>query len=244
MKKRFSEKYPVIAAILWMIMYLIPFSVAMAITTILDLNNLLLPTLVNIVFSIIATIYLKKRYLSFKTIGISKPVNIKNTIYFIPIILIATVPIIFGGKFSVTSYEAINYLVLTLSVGYFEEILGRGVLYRIVESVKGKCCAVLVSSIIFGVAHMANALGGKDIIDIILQIGFAFLIGILLAELMIITKSIIPGMIYHFLHDFIAFTYSTPNTKLKLVWIIAYTLLAAGSTLYLFAVCKKEKLFV
>lgn len=243
MNKRFSERYPVTAAILWMIMYVIPFSVAMAITAIYELDNLLLPTSVNIVFSIIATIYLKKRYLSFGAIGIKKPVNIRKTIYFIPFILIASVPVIFGGKFSVTSYEAINYFVLTLSVGYFEEILGRGVLYRIVESVKGKWCAVVVSSFIFGVAHLANALGGKNIIDIVLQIGFAFIIGVLLAELMIITKSIIPGMLYHFLHDFIAFNFSTPNTKLKLVWIIAYTLLAAGSTLYLFTVCKKEKLF-
>ena len=64
--------------------------------------------------------------------------------------------------------------------------------------------AIIISSVLFGIGHIANAFSNSNYFYIILQIIFAFIIGLVYAEIVIITKSIIPAVIFHAVHDFMA----------------------------------------
>jgi membrane protease YdiL (CAAX protease family) len=73
---------------------------------------------------------------------------------------------------------------------------------------KGSKKAIIWSSVIFGTLHLINALNGKDVLYLILQMLFAFLVGFVLAEIVSITKSLWVVIIWHGAHDFISFTTS------------------------------------
>lgn len=69
---------------------------------------------------------------------------------------------------------------------------------------KGNKKAIIGTSILFGVLHLANAFNGKDTLYLILQLIFAFLVGFVLVIIVNITKSLWAVIIWHAAHDYIA----------------------------------------
>lgn len=130
--------------------------------------------------------------------------ELKGLLYLIPMILIALSGCINGVDFGQSGY-IIASLVLTIGVGFSEEIYFRGIILGIWLKNRGKTQAIVISSILFGVTHLLNVLGGASIVATILQIFFAFFYGIVMAFVMIRMKSIWSCMFLHFLHDFCSF---------------------------------------
>ncbi|GHV40850.1 hypothetical protein FACS189490_06700 [Clostridia bacterium] len=102
-----------------------------------------------------------------------------------------------GGRLVIT-------LVFTLLVGVNEELFFRGLMLRALQQIGAKK-AIIISSVIFGIGHAATALSGASPQYVVLQILFAFLFGFVAAEFTVITKSILPMIAWHFIHDFIGF---------------------------------------
>ena len=67
---------------------------------------------------------------------------------------------VFAGDFKVISVNPVSNLILpftiAFSVAIFEEILIRGIIFRILEEKYGSYISLIISSIIFGVLHLAN----------------------------------------------------------------------------------------
>jgi len=57
---------------------------------------------------------------------------------------------------SVSELFAVRHLPLSLGAGFFEELIFRAVLFRIVEEKLGSWIALMISSLFFGVAHIGN----------------------------------------------------------------------------------------
>ena len=90
----------------------------------------------------------------------------------------------------------LKFLVYTLSTGFFEEIFFRVfVFYFIFRSMKNSENVIwkstLWASFCFGLAHVTNLLDGFDTISLIIQIGFAMIVGIILQGVYLRTMSII-----------------------------------------------------
>lgn len=64
------------------------------------------------------------------------------------------------GIYRITGFNPLSYLVpaiaMAISSSVFEELLFRGVLYRSVETWFGSWAALVVSSLVFGLSHLAN----------------------------------------------------------------------------------------
>ncbi|MFA9463307.1 MAG: lysostaphin resistance A-like protein [Velocimicrobium sp.] len=155
---------------------------------------------------IIGLVIMKRSRISIREYGFRKPdtKSARNVWYYVPLFLVEGISF-FGDE---TAYKEgvsvyLTLLLFCIMVGFHEEIYFRGLVFGFLGE-KGKKIAILVSSSIFGVLHLANALGGQNIQYTCLQIGFAFLVGIVLAELVSITKSLWMVIIWHSLHDFIA----------------------------------------
>ena len=112
----------------------------------------------------------------------------------------------FMGKGSLNSI----LLVLSMSVvaGIVEEITFRSLmlsnLMRITKTYKGMLCAVAASSLVFGVAHFSNLLGGANVGATISQFIGATCMGLFFSAVYLTCGSIVPGMVFHFAHDVIA----------------------------------------
>jgi membrane protease YdiL (CAAX protease family) len=116
-----------------------------------------------------------------------------------------------------------------LLVGLFEEIAFRGlILYALLRSWGDKrfrmLKSVLVSSLLFGLVHLATVMTGNTLPGAIFQILSTTISGILYAALVLYGRSIWPAVIGHFLVDAIGYgnlTYVTDYTQanLSILWI-------------------------
>ncbi|MBW5445792.1 CPBP family intramembrane metalloprotease [Cohnella sp. CFH 77786] len=134
---------------------------------------------------------------------------------FAPLLLILMLLLIANRGFEAHPFSYFAYMLLSqlLLVGFVEESLFRGIMLRVLLH-KGTGSAVFVSSFFFGVTHALQALGGQSLEDTILQIVYAFLLGLLLSLLVVKHRTIVPGILFHGFHNFLNFTGNAPSTHL------------------------------
>ena len=96
-------------------------------------------------------------------------------------------------------------IINTLMVGIREELMFRGILFHGISSSFGIWRAVWSTAIIFGAVHTFNSFITGDFNASILQAFFAFMFGIYIAALRVRLDTIIPGIIFHWLWDCLAF---------------------------------------
>lgn len=110
------------------------------------------------------------------------------------------------GKGSLNSILFV--LSMSILAGITEEIMFRSLmlsnLMRITKTYRGMLCAVAASSLVFGVAHFSNLMGGADPGATILQFFGATCMGVFFAAVYLTCGSIVPCMAMHFVHDVIA----------------------------------------
>lgn len=83
-----------------------------------------------------------------------------------------------------------------INVGFIEEIIFRGFLFKMMAKDNIKS-AIIVSSITFGIGHIVNLLNGADLIPTLMQICYAVSIGYLFVTIFYKSKSLIPCIITH-----------------------------------------------
>lgn len=133
----------------------------------------------------------------------------KKVLYFIPIILMEIIVLVPGyiteGFYLHNNLKLLGIIfIFTLAVGFSEEYFFRGIILKILKE-DGVKYSIIASSILFGLLHASNLLGGANLLYTILQIIYALLFGLVAASIVTLHKSLTPVIIWHFLHDFLAF---------------------------------------
>ena len=152
-------------------------------------------TIVNTIFSICLTvliIILKKT----KYYGLTKIKNPKKYLFFFPLILISTVNLWNGININNSTKEIVFYILTMINVGFIEEIVFRGFLFKMMEKDTVKI-AIIVNAITFGIGHIINLLTGAELIPTLMQICYAFSIGYLFVIMFYKSKSLVPCIITH-----------------------------------------------
>lgn len=131
-----------------------------------------------------------------KYYGLTKVQNAKSFLYFIPLIIIGTVGLWNGINLD-NSKSAILFHILTMiNVGFLEEIIFRGILYKSIEK-NNQNLAIIISSVTFGIGHIVNLLNGADLIPTLIQVCYAIALGFLFVTIFNKSKSLIPCIITH-----------------------------------------------
>lgn len=136
--------------------------------------------------------------------GFRAPANRRDLLLFwLPLLTVASNML---GGFNPPDLASIAiFLVLALLAGFGEEAVFRGLMVRALAG-QGLWRAAGVSSVVFGVSHLLNVLGGSDPAYALLQICYAFAIGFAYAALVLRTGMVWPLVITHFLTDFVGFS--------------------------------------
>lgn len=125
---------------------------------------------------------------------------------YVPLLLLELAPIlIYGFHFNKQPIVYAVLLLFTLLVGLNEEMYFRGLVFGYLNRISTKT-AIIGSSVIFGVLHAVTALNGKNMGLVLLQVGFAFLAGVVLVQIVVLTKSLWPGILWHIVHNFLSFS--------------------------------------
>ena len=151
--------------------------------------------IINTIFSIflITLIIILKRTTYY---GLTKIGKAKDYLYFIPLIFIVSVNLWNGININNSSSEIIFHVLTMINIGFIEEIIFRGFLFKMMAKDNVKM-AIIVSAITFGVGHIINLLNGAEIIPTLLQICYATSIGYLFVIIFYKSKSLIPCIITH-----------------------------------------------
>ena len=161
------------------------------------------------------------------------------------IISINNFPIIafFDGRTQLIEpvYTIYLYVIECLSIGFFEEIIFRGLvlillLQKLPQTKRGVFLAVLYSSIIFGSIHILNLFAGASISNTLLQVGYSFLMGMMWAIIFLKTKNIWLAMFLHATYNFfgqVMFALGTVNGRYDIITIIITVSLALVVAIYM-----------
>ncbi len=245
MKERFSKRHPYICAIGAAFLCTFMTGLGTAIPQILNLpiEMQLIVTTIFLIFSVFISLFIMNRTgLSFIDCGfrLENKNTLRKAMYYIPLIAIEIIAILLLGFSSeITVKQYIVLLLFVIAVGFNEEIYFRGIVYNFLL-VKGSKTAIIFSSIIFGLLHLANAFNGKNLAYLILQMIFAFLVGFVLAEIVNITKSLWFLIIWHALHDYIA---SITREDLGIKTTVALALQVCILLIYAIIMWKTNKKF-
>lgn len=179
------------------------FTVNGAFVTLTSPSNVLLqyvglvPLAIGVYFYLLKT----KKWLAYFTKD--KLIPLKSTFLLCSPLLLVLVLLFVGN--SGLDISSINKLIIILGtqiivVAFIEEIIFRGFMLNILIS-KGFRSAVLTSSLLFALTHSLQLLGGQSLETTILQITYAFFIGMVLSLLIVNQQSIIVAIVFHGLNN-------------------------------------------
>ncbi len=158
-------------------------------------------------------VFLLMRRLGLKLFG--KP---QKLLYLIPCIIVAVDNFqfyaYFSGKMQLIHTKPMDFLLFGLNcfaVGLFEEGIFRGIVFSVLAGVfsqdkKGLWKTYIVSSVIFGLAHLFNGFS----VATLMQVGYTTLTGGLFAFILLKTKNIFCCAFVHGLYNFCGLLFDVP----------------------------------
>lgn len=142
----------------------------------------------------------------------------KTVLYFAPVIAAKI-----GFLFCEINYDIRTVMALaffTIAIGVSEELYFRGIILGKLKTCFTIKQTVILSSVFFAVVHASQAFSGAGIITVALTIMNALIFGIVASEIVMLTKSIVPVIIWHTLYDFINWiTLVEETTEITLIII-------------------------
>jgi len=189
--KKIFEKHETLFCILLIVIYILVNLYCIQNFGIEDYKSAIINTIFSIALIVLMIILKRTSYY-----GLTKVTNLKAYLYFIPLLLIISVNLWTGININNTVSEIIFYILTMINVGFIEEIIFRGFLFKMMAKDNVKT-AITVSAITFGIGHIINLLNGADLIPTLMQICYAISIGYLFVIIFHKSKSLIPCIITH-----------------------------------------------
>lgn len=188
---KFFEKHEFLICMFLIIIYIVSNSYCMQNFEVEDYRTVVVNTIISVgLFTLIISLKGIKYY------GLVKPENSKKFLYFLPLVLIATVNLWNGININNSKNEILFHILTMINVGFIEEVIFRGFLFRMMEKTNVKS-AIFVSAITFGIGHIINLLNGAELIPTLIQVCYATSIGFLVVIIFYKSKSLIPCIITH-----------------------------------------------
>ena len=193
--KKLYEKNELSFSLVWIIAYVVLFSMADSFSGDLGIEKIITAP-VSVCFSLVLFVWISRNSLLEKYGLCPFKGEWKCYLYFIPLLLIMTTNLWNGVAVNCSAAEVVLHILSMLCVGFIEEVIFRGLLFKAIckSSVKQ---AILISSITFGIGHIVNLLYGADVLPTLLQICYATAIGFLFTIIFYKGKSLLPCIVTH-----------------------------------------------
>ena len=131
--------------------------------------------------------------------GLCRPCcRAKKYLFYAPLLVLATTNIWFGIRLNMSVRDSVCYFVSMLLVGFLEELIFRGLLFKAMMKDNTKS-AIIVGSILFGAGHIINLFNGSGIslTSNIMQIAYATALGFLFVSIFYKSGSLWPCIVTH-----------------------------------------------
>lgn len=216
-------------AVIWIIIYCI---VTIPIRSELgDENIVMLMALAAIAAGI--TAFIKKHDLQEKygLSGLSG--NLKRYLFFIPVWVLATGNLWGGVQVMYSGFAQVCAVISMLLIGYIEEVIFRGFLFKGMLPKDGIKKAVIISAVTFGIGHIVNLLAGQANLATVMQVFFAIAWGFIFTAVFCKSKSLVPCILTHGIVNSLS-KFGKENITAEWLYIIATIVVAIVYCTYLF----------
>lgn len=220
--KKLYEKNEVLFAVLWIVVYCL-LTIPVRGSDLGDESPWMLAALAAIAVG--ATILVRRWGLTgrYGLDGWAK--HPRRYLYFTPMFVLATGNL-WGGISPVSNGLGQLCAVLSMAlVGYVEELLFRGFLFRALLKKDGPRLAILISAVTFGIGHIVNLFAGQASLETVMQVLFAVAWGFLFTFAFYKGGSLWPCVAVHALVDVFS-RFSVENPAADWAYIAAVIVVA------------------
>lgn len=155
-------------------------------------------------------------------VGVEKG-SARTVLYFLPVIAAKFGFLFYGINRDIHTTMALAFF--TIAIGLSEELYFRGIILRKLRACFTIKQTVILSSVFFAAVHASQAFSGAGILMVALTIINALLFGIVASEIAVLTKSIIPVIMWHVSYDFINWIALVQGTIETVLIIIESTIM-------------------
>lgn len=195
--KKLYEKNELTFALVWIGIYCVLQSLANPLNNIIGIENAVSAVFCAVQAIVLFSFMQKNRLLD--KYGLCKSsVSARQFLYYIPLIILATSNLWNGMMISYSWLEMVCHIILMLCVGFIEEVIFRGFLFKAIGKDNVKT-AIIISSVTFGIGHLVNLVNGSgmalvaNLFQIVGAISFGFLFVILFYR----GRSLLPCIVTH-----------------------------------------------
>ena len=230
------QKSEITFAILWIAAYVVLSSYADQLSESIGIVKSATAVL-QIAMSLILFFWIRSNNLSEKYGFCKSKVPAKYFLYYLPLVIIASTAFWGGFGLQYGFPDTLMYMISMCCVGFLEEVIFRGLLFRAMEKDNLRK-AIIVSSLTFGIGHIVNLFNGsgKDLASNVVQIIFAVLVGFALVLIFHYGKSLVPCIIFHSANNalkvFEADGGFSPQTEMVMNLVVIFAVLG-GYVFYL-----------
>ena len=196
--KKIYEKSELRFAIIWIVIYCVLQSLANSINEEIGIEFSASAVLC-VIQAVILFFFIWKNNLMERYGLCRSSVAARRFLYYVPLIILAAGNLWNGVTLNNYSPAGtVCRVVCMLCVGFIEEVIFRGFLFKAMAKNNLKS-AVIVSSVTFGIGHLVNLFNGSgmELVDNILQIIFAVAVGFLFVAIFYYSGSLLPCIITH-----------------------------------------------
>ncbi len=195
--KKLYEKSELTFAIVWIVIYCVVQSLANPLNEKIGVEYSASAIFCILQSAILLAFIWKNNLLKRYGLCIS-PISSSRFLFYIPLIILATRNFWNGTAFNLNLAGTVCYIVCMLCVGFLEEVIFRGLLFKAMAKDNVKT-AIIVSSVTFGLGHLLNLVNGSGagIAENLFQVTGAIAIGFLFVILYYRGGSLLPCIITH-----------------------------------------------
>lgn len=194
---RLYQKNELLFALFWILIYVVLISIADAVSISLHLQKSV-TVIACFILSFILFRWIRLNHLQ-ETYGLCPAtISAEKLLYYLPLVLLVTVNLWFSPGINLSLLETLLYMLSMLMVGFLEEIIFRGLLFKALAK-DGLKTAIVISSVTFGIGHLVNLINGSgaNLFSNILQVIYAIAAGLMFTLLFFCTKSLYACILCH-----------------------------------------------
>lgn len=232
------QKNPLGFSLVWIAGYVVLLSICDSISRALAIEKIITAP-VAVILAVILFLFLKRHGLMVEFGLCPFRGEKKAFLYFLPLVLLCSTNLWNGAQWDVSVLETVLFLVSMVCVGFLEEVIFRGLLFKALckDSLK---TAVIVSSLTFGMGHIVNLLNGAEILPTLLQICYAAAIGFLFCIIFLRGKSLLPCIIAHGVVNSLSLFAVPSSQALGIVTALVMCLVSVGYALWILKHTQKD----
>lgn len=216
--KRFWEQGELTFALVWIGVYVLAMGTADQLSALLGVEKNI-TALVAVGLTVGLRVWVRRAGLEREFGLCSGTASGRQVIWYLPLLPVVTVNLWWGASLTGSATEAVLWVVSMLCVGFLEELIFRGFLFKALSrDHMGK--AVAISAVTFGLGHLVNLFSGADLLPTLLQVCYATSAGFLFTVLFWKTGTLRPCILAHGLMNSLS-VFAAPQAEAAVNRIVA-----------------------